>query len=75
MEYFVERVLVIKARTSWIEKIVNLVKQKHRYGVPEIIATPVAGGNPDHLAGIDREVHGELGGQERDVECGRTSEV
>ena len=74
MEYFVERVLVIKARTSWIEKIVNLVKQKHSNGVPEMIAT-VVGGNTDYLAGIDREVQGELGGQERDVECGRTTEV
>ena len=48
--------LMIKTRTSRMGEIVNLIKQVHSYTVPEIIALPIVGGNPDYLAWIDKEV-------------------
>ncbi|OGO37015.1 MAG: hypothetical protein A2147_08355 [Chloroflexi bacterium RBG_16_57_8] len=51
-----ETLLMIKTRTSQIDEIVSLVKQVDSYTVPEIIALPIIGGNPDYLAWVDREV-------------------
>lgn len=47
---------MIKTRTSRVDEIVNLVKQLHGYSVPEIIALPIPGGNPEYFARIDREI-------------------
>jgi len=51
-----ESLLIVKTRSSLLPEIVNLVKQVHSYGVPEIIALPVIGGNEDYLNWIDNEV-------------------
>lgn len=51
-----ESLLIVKTRSSLLPEIVNLVKQAHSYGVPEIIALPVIGGNEDYLNWIDNEV-------------------
>jgi len=51
-----ESLLIIKSRASALKQIVKLVKQHHSYDVPEIIALPIIGGNPDYLEWVDKEV-------------------
>ena len=51
-----EHLLVVKTMASCLDKLITLVKQNHSYSVPEIIAIPLAGGNPDYLNWIDEEV-------------------
>jgi len=51
-----ESLLVIKTKASLINEIVTLVKSIHSYEVPEIIALPIVGGNPDYLEWIRGEV-------------------
>ncbi|MBI2847934.1 MAG: divalent-cation tolerance protein CutA [Chloroflexi bacterium] len=51
-----EHMLVIKTKTANLPEIISLIKQHHSYQVPEIIALPVIGGNPDYLKWIDAEV-------------------
>ena len=56
-----ESLLIIKSKASLSDEIVKLVKSVHSYQVPEIIALPIIGGNPDYLAWIGAEVReGEL---------------
>lgn len=50
-----EVLLIIKARASAVTAIVKLVKENHGYTVPEIIALPIIGGNPDYLEWIGQE--------------------
>lgn len=63
-----ETLLMVKTRTSQINRVVNLVRQNHSYAVPEIVAVPIIGGNPDYLDWIDRELVDSSGGKIRDVE-------
>lgn len=51
-----ESLLIIKTKASLLSEIVDLVKTAHSYGVPEIIALPIIGGNEDYLKWIDDEV-------------------
>lgn len=51
-----ESLLVVKTKASALDEIVSLVKKYHSYDVPEVIALPVIGGNPDYLEWIDKEV-------------------
>lgn len=51
-----ESLLIVKSRASVLNQIVDLVKQYHRYDIPEIIALPIIGGNPDYLEWIGKEV-------------------
>ena len=51
-----ENLLIIKTRASALNAVITLVRQMHSYDVPEIIALPITGGNPDYLEWIDREV-------------------
>ena len=51
-----ESLLIVKSRASVLNQIVNLVKEHHSYDVPEIIALPIIGGNPDYLEWIGKEV-------------------
>lgn len=53
-----EVLLIIKTRTSEVPDIVRIVKQNHKYTVPEIIALPVIAGNDDYLDWINSEVKG-----------------
>ena len=48
-----ESLLVVKTKTSLLPEVINLVKGEHSYDVPEIIALPIIGGNPDYLEWID----------------------
>lgn len=50
-----EALLIIKTRASLVDDVVSLVRANHPYDVPEVIALPVVGGNPDYLAWIDSE--------------------
>ena len=51
-----ESLLVVKTKTSLLPEIIDLVKRLHSYDVPEIIALPIVGGNPDYLEWIDNSL-------------------
>jgi len=44
-----EILMIMKSRTSLLDEIIKEVKANHPYKVPEIIATPIIGGNPDYI--------------------------
>jgi periplasmic divalent cation tolerance protein len=50
-----ETLLIVKTRASLLDELVRLVKENHNYEVPEIIALPILGGNPDYLKWIGEE--------------------
>ena len=50
-----EALLVVKTRAALLDGLVELVKGNHSYEVPEIIALPIIGGNPDYIAWLDDE--------------------
>ena len=52
-----EVMLLIKSRAGLLDDIITLVKLRHSYDVPEIIALPVIGGNEDYLEWLDHETH------------------
>ena len=51
-----ESLLIVKAKASLLDEIVALVKEVHTYDVPEVIALPIIGGNPDYLDWIGKEL-------------------
>lgn len=51
-----ESLLIVKTKASLLDEVVNLVKESHSYEVPEVIALPIVGGNPDYLKWIDKVV-------------------
>lgn len=51
-----ESLLIVKTKASLVNGIVSLVKEVHTYDVPEVIALPIVGGNPDYLEWIGKEV-------------------
>lgn len=51
-----ESLLVVKTLNSRLTDIIKAIKEIHSYTVPEIIALPIVGGNPDYLDWIKREV-------------------
>jgi periplasmic divalent cation tolerance protein len=48
-----EILLIVKTKKQLLNRLIKLVKSLHSYTVPEIIALPVIGGNPDYLNWID----------------------
>jgi periplasmic divalent cation tolerance protein len=50
-----ECVLIAKSVASRQEEIIAKVKAIHGYQVPCIVFWPIAGGNPDYLAWIEKE--------------------
>ena len=50
-----EYLLVIKTRASLIAGVTALLKEKHSYHNPEIIALPIIGGSREYLDWIDQE--------------------
>jgi periplasmic divalent cation tolerance protein len=50
-----EWVCVLETRTALVESLSSAIRAAHSYDVPEIIATPIHGGNPHYLAWIDAE--------------------
>ena len=55
-----ESLLIVKTKASLLPEIINLVKEIHSYEVPEVIALPIVGGNPDYLKWLDEETVGGL---------------
>ena len=51
-----EAVLIVKSKASLVDEIVSLVKETHSYEVPEVIALPLIGGNPDYLNWMSDEL-------------------
>lgn len=51
-----EAFLMAKSHEELLPDIIRTVKKNHGYSVPEIIALPVIGGNPDYLKWIDQSV-------------------
>lgn len=44
-----ESLLLIKTKSSLLGDLIELVKKNHPYEIPEIIALPITGSNPDYL--------------------------
>jgi periplasmic divalent cation tolerance protein len=57
VEHSAELILVMKSRGELLEEIVKVVKENHSYEVPEVVALPIVGGNPDYLRWIDETVN------------------
>lgn len=53
-----EWLLMAKTRQDVLEDLVRRVQALHSYDVPEVLATPVVGGNAAYLRWIDSAVHG-----------------
>jgi len=51
-----EWVCVLKTTEALVPLLMAALRAAHSYEVPEIIATPVAAGDPDYLAWIGAEV-------------------
>jgi periplasmic divalent cation tolerance protein len=56
METASERLLIIKSRRSKLTALTRRIRALHSYSVPEVIALPILGGNPDYLRWIDRSL-------------------
>lgn len=48
-----EELLIIKTRPELLEELSRRVKELHSYTVPEILALPIVGGNPEYLAWVE----------------------
>ncbi len=48
-----ESLLIVKTRVELLPRLIAAVKGAHGYQVPEIIALPIIGGNPDYLKWLD----------------------
>ncbi|MBL7131647.1 MAG: divalent-cation tolerance protein CutA [Candidatus Omnitrophica bacterium] len=51
-----EVLLLAKTKSNMFKEIVPLVKQIHKYEVPEIIALPIIGGNKEYLKWISESL-------------------
>ncbi|MEI7640168.1 MAG: divalent-cation tolerance protein CutA [bacterium] len=50
-----ESLLIMKTRTSLVTKLIEMIKSKHPYEVPEIIALEIKKGNREYLNWIEKE--------------------
>ncbi|MCJ7604710.1 MAG: divalent-cation tolerance protein CutA [Dehalococcoidales bacterium] len=50
-----ESLLIVKTRENLLPDLIKSVKKLHSNDVPEIIALPIVGGNPDYLNWLDSE--------------------
>lgn len=48
-----EALLILKTRLDLVDALSARVRALHSYTVPEVVAVPVVGGNPDYLNWID----------------------
>ncbi len=51
-----ESLMIVKTKNSLLRDIIALVKANHSYQVPEVIAMPINGGNPEYLAWLEDEL-------------------
>ncbi|MBQ1082335.1 divalent-cation tolerance protein CutA [Nocardiopsis sp. B62] len=54
-----EWTVVIKTQADRLDDLVAHLVQTHPYDVPEVIATPVTGGNPSYLAWVRDETRAD----------------
>lgn len=47
--------VTFKTRAELVPALVERIRAAHTYDVPEIVAVPITGGEPDYLAWIDLE--------------------
>lgn len=50
-----EVLLIAKTRASLLPRLTESVRGAHSYTVPEIVALPIIGGNPDYLKWVTDE--------------------
>ncbi|GAA3356370.1 divalent-cation tolerance protein CutA [Saccharopolyspora gregorii] len=50
--------LQIKTPAARLDALVAHLREHHGYEVPEVIATPIVGGNPGYLSWLDAETAG-----------------
>lgn len=50
-----EWLLVLKTAADWLDALIAHLRHEHSYEVPEIVAVPVSGGNPDYLRWVTEE--------------------
>jgi periplasmic divalent cation tolerance protein len=48
----------IKTAADRVEALTEHIKANHGYDVPEVIATPIVGGNADYLSWVSAETRG-----------------
>ncbi|SEQ70278.1 divalent cation tolerance protein [Lentzea xinjiangensis] len=46
---------IVKTATLRVDELVAHIKAHHTYDVPEVVVTPVTGGNNDYLAWVSQE--------------------
>ncbi|MEM2842323.1 MAG: divalent-cation tolerance protein CutA [Candidatus Bathyarchaeia archaeon] len=51
-----ESLLIIKSKTSLLNKLINKVKLIHSYEIPEIIAFPIIGGYNNYIKWLNSEL-------------------
>ncbi len=51
-----EALLIVKTSSGRFRELLRKIKEVHPYTVPEIIALPVFGGNPDYLNWIEESL-------------------
>lgn len=51
-----EALIILKTRQDLVGRVSERVKALHSYTVPEVVALPILGGNPDYLRWIDDAV-------------------
>ena len=51
-----EQLIVLKTLASHLDAVIARVKALHSYEVPEILAMPIIGGNPEYLKWIEESV-------------------
>lgn len=54
-----EVLIIAKSTKALLDNIIAEVKSIHSYDVPEILAIPILGGNPDYLNWIFKETKSE----------------
>lgn len=50
-----EFLVLIKTRQTLANKLIDFIKKRHSYELPEIIATPVSAANPSYAEWVFRE--------------------
>ncbi len=50
-----EALLFAKTRAELVGLVIDIVKARHPYDCPAVVATPIVAGNPDYLAWIETE--------------------
>ena len=54
-----EIMIIAKSTKAHLHNIIADVKSLHSYDLPEILAIPILGGNPDYLDWVIKETKGE----------------